>query len=410
LLILKGLKGLVLLIGKNGWRAVLLLCPALAANPVQALPDLPRQTLALGGAELQLDADLSGALVAPIRPGGQSAHGAGAASLLPDLRLALGDGPVLTLDGVFTVTDTLSRDVYDGDLTERLMAGVRTGLGTFSMGIGDGAGSVLSVAGPQVQHDVSINDPRTSFFRDPRTGRAVTNLFALRTPVGISTNDTKFLYASPEYAGIQLALSFTPSQSKSLPFLETGPNVPGRQAAIWEAGLRYGTELDAGFGPVLLTGYGAVAQGHARHRLPGQNDVRDLGFGLRGDYAVTDTVSLSLGGAWRQSNAWTFDIEQVWQDATTQGRHIAAMLRDGDWSAGLEYGDGVAGAVPQQGLPRLGLDAAQASLGYQVNRSLQVTAGWQHLRYTRDSGAFFTGGNRLSMDAVYLHLKLRSVE
>ena len=46
----------------------------------------------------------------------------------------------------------------------------------------------------------------------------------------------------------------------------------------------------------------------------GQEGVSDLGFGLRADYPVNDDLSLSLGGAYRQSNAYAFDInQQLWR-------------------------------------------------------------------------------------------------
>ena len=65
------------------------------------------------------------------------------------------------------------------------------------------------------------------------------------------------------------------------------------------------------------------------------------------------------------------------------------MIRDGDWSAGLEYGNGVAREVAISGLPRLGLNGAQASLGYRLSPSLDVSTGWQRLGYGRSSGSFF---------------------
>ena len=90
--------------------------------------------------------------------------------------------------------------------------------------------------------------------------------------------------------------------------------MPGRQADIWEAGLRYSDD----FGPVTLTGYGGVAEGRAEHKLPGQEGVSDLGVGLRADYTVNDDLSLSLGGSYRQSNAYAFDITR-----SLTGRHHA---------------------------------------------------------------------------------------
>ena len=67
--------------------------------------------------------------------------------------------------------------------------------------------------------------------------------------------------------GAHLALSFTPTEGKQLPFLNAGPHLPGRQADIWEAALRYETEV----GPVSLSAYAALAEGRAEHKLSGQD-------------------------------------------------------------------------------------------------------------------------------------------
>ena len=109
-----------------------------------------------------------------------------------------------------------------------------------------------------------------------------------------------------------------------------GPHVPGRQADIWEAALRYSDDV----GPVTLTGYGAVAEGRAEHKLPGQEGVSDLGAGLRADYPLNDDISLSLGGAYRQSNAYGFDINQSWQAAPPASAHVSASVTYDAWMAG----------------------------------------------------------------------------
>ena len=180
----------------------------------------------------------------------------------------------------------------------------------------------------------------------------------------------------------------------------------GRQADFWEAALRYETEV----GPVTLSAYGAVAEARAEHKRPGQEGVSDLSTGVRADYRLNDDITLSLGGAWRQSNAYAFDINQSWQVATTRGQHASAMIQYDDWSAGVEYGNGVAKGVAVAGLPRLGLNGTQASLGYQLSSSIAVSGGWQRLDYSRSSGLFFNGRPQLKMDAVYLHLDIKTSE
>ncbi len=368
-------------------------------NPAQAQL-LAQPSWPVGQAELRLAGEASGAL---FDPGGQ--HGiqaSGALLLMPELRRDYDSGLSLGLDSTVTLADPLSRGRYDGDVIERLAGGARTGLGKIEIGITDGAGYGLAVTGPLVDPAISLDDPRTSLFRDPGTHRAVTDMFALRTQVGASSNYAKIAYTSPSLFGVQLALSFTPSEGKQLPFLNAGPHVPGRQVELWEAALRYETEL----GPMSVSAYGAVTEGRAEHKLPGQEGVSDLGAGLSADYPVTDQITMSLGGAWRQSNAHGFDINQSWQAGTTSAGHISAAATYEKWMAGLEYGTGVADAVA--GLPRLGLGGLETSLGYRISDSVHVSTGWQHLNYSRSNGLFFNGASQLKLDAVYLHLSLKT--
>jgi len=360
----------------------------------------------VGDAELRLGGEAGGALFGPNQPGRSGAQVSGDLRVMPELRRDYDSGLSLGLAGTFVAADPLSRGRYDGDWIERLAGEMRTGLGKLEVGLTDGAGYAIAVGGPKVDAAVSLDDPRSTFFSNPANGRAVNTLFALRTQVGASSNYAKFAYTSPALFGAQIALSFTPSEGKTLPFLNAGPQVPGRQVDIWEAALRYETDL----GPVSLSAYGAVAEGRAERKLPGQEGVSDLGFGLRADYPVNDDITVSLGGAFRQSNAYAFGINQAWQPATTRGQHVSALVNNGKWSAGLEYGNGVAKRVALAGLPRIGLNGTQASVGYQLSSSIQVSGGWQRQSYARDSGVFFNGSPLLKMDAVYLHLNLKTAE
>lgn len=375
----------------------LLLLAAPAWAQTLAAPSWP-----VGDATLRLSGDASGALFHPDQPGWQGAQASGVARLMPQLRRDYDSGLSLSLDGTFAAADPLSRGRYDGDVIEGLAAGARTGLGTLEAGITDGAGYRLAVTGPKVDPGVSLDDPRTSFYRDPGSHRAVIDMFALRTPVGASSNYAKFAYTSPALFGFQLALSFTPTEGKELPFLNAGPHLPGRQADIWEGAVRYEDE----FGPVSVSAYGAVAEGRGEHKLPGQEGVSDLGAGARADYPLDEDTSLSLGGAYRQSNAYGFNVNQTWQTGTTRVGHVSGGVTHGDWSAGLEYGTGVADSVAA--LPRLGLNGLEASLGYRVSENISVSSGWQHLAYSRSAGTFFNGAPQLKLEAVYLHLNLKT--
>jgi len=69
---------------------------------------------------------------------------------------------------------------------------------------------------------------------------------------------------------------------------------------------------------------------------------------------------------------------------------------------------GVAKEVTIAALPRLGLNGTQASLGYRISPSINLSTGYQHLSYGRSSGAFLDGSRQLKMDAVYLHLNLHT--
>ena len=359
---------------------------------------------AVGQAELRLGAEASGALFDPDQPGWSGVQASGAFRLMPQVKRSTDSGLTLALDGTFTAADPLSRGRYDGDAIERLAGSAQTGLGKIEIGITDGAGYGLSETGPRVDPGVSLNDPRTTFFRDPNSHRAVTSMFALRTPVGASSNYAKIAYTSPLLFGAQIALSFTPSEGKQFPFLNAGPHVPGRQVEFWEAAVRYEEEL----GPVTLAAYGAVSESRAEHKRPGQEGTSDLGTGLKADYPLDEETSLSLGGAYRQSNAYGFDVNQTWQAGTTRVGHISTAVTRGPWMVGLEYGTGTADAVSN--LPRLGLNGLEASLGYRLSDSIRVSSGWQRLSYSRSAGVFFNGARQLKMDAVFLHLHLNTSE
>jgi hypothetical protein len=377
------------------------------AGPAQAQILAP-PSWPVGQAELKLGADASGALFSPDQPGWSGAQASGALRLMPDLKRSYDSGLTLGLGGTFTAADPLSRGRYDGDAIERLAGSVGTGLGKIEAGITDGAGYSLAVTGPRVDPGVSLNDPRTSFFRDPGSHRAVSEMFALRTQVGASSNYAKIAYTSPSLFGAQLALSFTPSEGKQLPFLNAGPHVPGRQVEFWEAALRYETDLDTDGGPITLSAYGAVSESRAEHKLPGQEGTSDLGTGVKADYSLDEDTSVSLGGAYRQSNAYGFDVNQTWQAGTTRVGHISAAVTRNQWMAGVEYGTGTADAVSN--LPRLGLNGWEASLGYRISDSIRISGGWQHQSYSRSAGVFFNGAPQLKMDAIFLHLTLNTSE
>jgi hypothetical protein len=321
---------------------------------------------------------------------------------MPQLRRDYDSGLELGLAGTFAVEDPLSRGRYDGDVIERLAGELRTGLGKLEIGITDGTAYGLAVSGPKVDPGVSLDDPRTTFYRDPNTHRAVADIFGLRTEVGASSNYSKFAYTSPSVFGLQLGLSFTPTEGKQLPFLNAGPHLAGRQVDIWEGAVGYDTDL----GPVSLSAYGGFAEGRAEHKLPLQEGVSDLAVGARADYPLDEDFTLSFGGSLRQSNAHAFDVNQSFQPGTTHADFISGAFSYQQWMGGLEYDTGLADQVP--GAPRLGQNGLEASLGYSLSSDASISSGWQHLVYSRGSGEFFNGLPQLKLDAVYLHVNLKT--
>jgi hypothetical protein len=388
----------------NGAAALALV---LAASPAMAqdmdsLTFSPLQ-LPVGDAQLTVGGTASGTLFDNNldRQASSSFGASGAAKLMPRLHRDYDSGLSLGLNATLAVHDPLSYGRYGGNFFEKAFGDVRTGLGRLEVGQTDGAGYAVATGGPKVDAQVSLEDPQTTFFRDPSTRHAAIDLFTLRTEVGASSNYAKFAYVSPALFGAQLALSFTPNQGREvLPFLHAGPHVPGRQADIWEAGVRYSTD----FGPVSLTGYGGIAEGRGEHKFGGQEGVSDLAAGLRADYAVDDDLSLSLGGSYRSSNAYAFNPAQSYDGATTRALHVSASVTYDQWIAGFEYGNGVAGSAG--GAPRIDLNGYQASAGYVLNSNWQITLGWQRLEYGRSNGLFFNSAPRLNMDAGFLHLNL----
>jgi hypothetical protein len=362
-------------------------------------PELSLYQAFPGNAELDIGGSASLAVMDDSSP--RQPWASGDLKLTPRLHRDYDSGLVLGLNATLAVGDRLSRGRYGGNFLEKAYGQARTGLGTLEVGMTDGAGYALAVSGPVVDGQVALDDPQTVFFRDSATRRPVGDIFALRTQVGASANYAKFAYLSPALFGAQVALSFTPSQGKDgLPFVSAGPPVNGRQADIWEAALRYSDD----FGPVTLTGSAALAEGRAEHKSPGQEGVSDIGLGLRADYAIDDDTALSLGGAWRQSNAHAFDITQSFKTGVTRVGQLSAELTHGAWSFGLESGSGTADA--SSALPTLTLHAYQAVLGYTLNSNILVSAGWQRQDYARSSGVFDNGLSRITMDAGFLHLNL----
>jgi hypothetical protein len=358
-----------------------------------------------GDLSLTLDAQAGGAAFGA--SGNGNSNASGVFKFMPRLARDYDSGWSWGLNAVITANDPLSRGRYAGKVVEKAFVDIRYGLGQLQIGNTDGAGYALAVSGPKVDTAVSLDDAQTTFFRDPSTGRAFTDIFALRSQVGASLNYAKFVYLSPELFGAQLAVSLTPAQSRyGLPFLHQGPQVPGRQVAMWEGAIKYSDQ----FGPVTISAYGGGAWGRAEHKLPGQEGVSDLGAGLKLDYPLSDELIVSAGGAYRQTNAYAFQrrdqIASAYQAGTTRVMQASWAVNYNAWMLGMEYGNGDADAVA--GNPRLGVNAYQGSLGYNFSSSILVSGGWQRLVYQRSTGAFYNALPRVNLDALYLHLNIKT--
>lgn len=337
----------------------------------------------------------------PAAPGLEQTSVSGAATLTTTLERDYDSGLTLGLKGAFEIYhDRLSGDNYGSDFVQKVYATVQTGLGHVEIGMTDGAAYTLAVVGPVVDDETTMDNTNATFFRDPSTGRAFVNVFALNSAVESSLNYAKLSYYTPRLFGVQLAASYTPSEGKDvIPFVSNGPLVANRQQNIWEAAVSYSDT----FGPLSLGAYGGAAFAHADSaaKTAGHEGLTEWSVGSEIDYNLDDDVKLAVGGAYRESNAYAFNINNVLAQGATSSAHLSATMSYGPWIVGGEYGDGTA-----EGAPKLGVRGTSASVGYVFNANLQATLGWQELRYSRDAGVFYNGAPRINMDAVFLHLKL----
>jgi len=323
----------------------------------------------------------------------------GAATLTAALERDYDSGLTLALKSAFEIYhDRLSGDNYGDDFVQKVYATAQTGLGRVEIGMTDGAAYALAVTGPVVDDETTMDNVNATFFRDPSTGRAFVKVFALNSAVESSLNYAKISYYTPRLFGVQLAASYTPSEGKDvIPFLSAGPHVANRQKSIWEGALSYSND----FGPVSLGVYGGFAFAHAEDKTAGHEGLTEWGLGSEIDYNINDDMKLAVGGAYRHSNTYAFDIDNAMTTGGTESAHLSTTLTYGPWIVGGEYGDGTA-----EGAPKLGVQGAGASVGYVFNANLQATLGWQQLRYSRDTGVFYNLAPRIRMDAGFLHLRL----
>jgi hypothetical protein len=340
----------------------------------------------------------------PAVAGFDTTSGTGAAQLTASIEKDYDSGLSLALKGQFSLYhDRLSGDNYGSDFLAKLYGTAQTGLGKIDVGMADGAGYVLAITGPTVNGEVAIDNPNAEFFRDPSTGQAFQGIFTLNSAVESSLNYAKISYYTPRLFGLQLAMSFTPSEGKDvIPFVNNGANVPNRQKSMWEGAFNYTNSDD--FGPVTLGVYGAVTVGHGDRKTPGHAGLTEWGVGTEADWAIDDDWKLSVGGAYREANTYAFNINDARMSGVTNSMHVSTVLSWGSWSVGGEMGNGTADG--SLGDPTLGVHAYTVDAAYAVNANLQLSGGWQKLRYARSAGAFYNGAPIIDMDAVFLHAVL----
>jgi hypothetical protein len=375
--------------------------PALA-DPAEDWTVQPFKFTALGMIGT-VGGEASGAVYGAQQSGlGTNANVTGSLLLTPQLETVLDNAWEVGFRGALLVYhDTLSGDIYGDDLFQKAYGFLQMPYGRVEVGQQDGAGTKLSFTGPDIDDDVALNDADVSFFRDPATGRALIDVFAMRTQMFASANDAKISYYIPHLTDFQFGVSFTPSAAKGgLPFIDGGAHVADRPVNIVEFAGNY-----AGyFGNAVFRAYGAIAIAHNDAPTSGYDDLRDLSLGVEVDYHLRD-IRLSAGGSYRRANSYAFDVyEPFTHGATNVARASAAIFR-GRWSAGLEYETGNAPA--HLALAQIDEDGYEASIGYALNQQLQLTGGWQHIYFARAPGTFYGVQSRIEGDAFFLHTALR---
>ena len=359
--------------------------------------------VAIGNADLRLGGDVNGAVFVrqqPAFPGLDSWGGTGALRFFPSLERDYDSGLAIGFHAsILAWRDRLANDRYGGQVFEKAYFTVQSGLGSIELGDTDGAAYRLSVAGPKVDEKVSLDNPEMTFFLNPLDHRAFDEVFTVRSEAGASLNFAKISYYSPRLFGIQLAGSFTPSEGKDiLPFASSGPHFSNRERNLWEGAASYTNT----FGRSSVGAYAALTVGHNADKTPGHEGLTEWGLGLASDYSLNDEMKVSLGAAYRESNAYAFDINNVFATSSTRAVHTSAELAYGSWLGGIELINGTAdGAL---GTPTVNVQGYEASLAYVLNTNLQLTAGWQRLRYARSAGVFYDGAPAIAMNAEFLHL------
>ncbi len=295
--------------------------------------------------------------------------------------------------------DELSGDNYGSDFLQKMYFYVQTGLGTLEVGQQDGAAYTIGFSGPQVDRHISLENPDSSLFRNPTTGKAFNGFTSEITSVQISSNASKISYVSPRLFGIQIGASYTPNLVKgAVPYFFSNPsNAPNTQASIWEIAGSYTRRM----GEITMGVSGAFARGALRNPTFASGDIYDFALGVQFQTDIED-IELSWGGGFRSSSGYGFSTDTVFHSADTERVFLSALAVLDSWRFGVEYSNTFVDAA--SGVPRFLVTAYQTALGYELSRNVQISAGWQFYNYERNIGAFYNGNDRINMDAGFITL------
>jgi hypothetical protein len=362
-------------------------------------------TADVGDAVLTVGGSFDGAAYVnnqPDFPGKDASGVTGSAGAYANLMRTYDTGLVLGLKTSYELFhDKLSGDNYGSDFFQKIYGVVQTGLGRVEIGMTDGAGYTLAVPGPVVDGVTALDNPNATFFVDPVTGGAFINQFVINSAVEPTFNYAKIAYYTPRLFGVQLGVSFTPSEGKDvIPFISAGPDVANKQRNIWEIAASY----QGSSGKLSYNVTGAVALGHAKNKDVDHHGLTDWAIGTQFDYTLNDDMTLSWGGEYRRSNQYVWDINDAVAHGTTQALHLGTTLSFGDWIVGGEFATGSADNSAVLALPAMGIHGYEASVGYTLNTNMALTLGWQQWNYATAPGVFYDGLPHIKMDAGYLHL------
>jgi len=293
--------------------------------------------------------------------------------------------------------DELSGDNYGNDFFQKLYFYVETGLGRVEIGQQDGAAYTIGFTGPQVDGHISLENPDSSFFRNPINETAFNIFTSEISSVQISSNASKVSYISPRLFGFQIGAAYTPNLVKGvIPYLFVNPtNAANMQASIWEFAANYTQRM----GEITMGVSAAYARGALRNPTFASGDIYDFALGLQFQTDIDD-IELSWGGGYRVSSGYGFSTETIYHSAETQRVFLSALAVLDSWRLGGEYSNTFLDAA--SGVPQFLIAGHQVALGYELSRNVQITIGWQSYNYERNFGVFHNGNSQIKMNAGFL--------